>query len=107
MKPFTAEQAIDLLNALDLNNADLAKVATEVLHGRGFAVKIYGADDIRQRLYNTTALQAHYDDIIGHIMNGDDWATMEEEVYLEDGNIYALIEGTHGDHYEWFAPEAP
>ena len=101
---FTVEQAVDVLGALNLTDEEIAEVATTVLRNRGFAVKVFGRADVAHRVNQLDHLTAeNKENVINHILQGDDWQTMEEETYLEDGNFWALINGTKNDHPEWFA----
>lgn len=77
-----------------------------LLNKHGYAFKIWGPDDIERRI--DMMMQAEAFDrvevakVVSHVMEGDDWASQSEETYVDDANLYALIEGTRGDHPEWF-----
>jgi hypothetical protein len=80
--------------------------AKYLLNKHGYAFKIFTPEDVERRV---DALQdredldeVHVAKIVEHVVNGDDWQTLSEETAEDDANIYAIIEGTRGDHPEWF-----
>lgn len=101
------DEALQVVDGLELTDEEIAKLATKMLHARGFAVKIFGREDVAHRVNQLDHVTAeNKEKVIDHIMQGDDWVTMEEENHLEDGNFWALISGTRHDHPDWFESDA-
>jgi len=97
------DEALEVIDGLDLTDEEKEQVATKLLSRLGLAYRVWGADDIQRRLNILDAEPHDEAAIIKHVMEGDDWSTMSEETSTDDANLWYLIEGTRGDHPEWFA----
>lgn len=79
--------------------------AKYLLSKHGYAFKIFTPEDVERLL---EAVEDHdgagrdIAKIVEHVVNGDDWQTMSDVNDNDEQNLFALIEGTHGDHPEWF-----
>lgn len=94
-----AEVDSERIRVEDLN------AAKYLLNKYGYAFKIFTPEDVERRLLESEAYdQAGRDiaKIVAHVVEGDDWQTMAEETPEDDANIWAIIDGTRGDHPEWF-----
>jgi hypothetical protein len=79
--------------------------AKYLLNKHGYAFKIFGPEDVETLLQSAEDNDGAGRDIakiVSHVVEGDDWQTMADVTDGDEANLYALIEGTQGDHPEWF-----
>lgn len=81
--------------------------ARKLLARHGMVARIIGPDDVRARLVKLNKDPASYHCVnsrltVQHIIEGDDWPSLEEETVEDDAKLWAMIDGTAHDHPEWF-----
>jgi hypothetical protein len=100
----------ELKKELDAERTRIGDVnaAKYLLSRHGYAFKIFGPEDVERHLLSMEDNDGggrEIAKIVDHVVNGDDWQTMADVTDADEANIWALIEGTRGDHPEWFGPE--
>lgn len=96
------DEAMIVLEGLELTDDELATIAIKILEGQGCIVKIWEAESVRARVESIRPAVADVDAIVEHVVNGDDWENLLNTTAEEDTMIFEMIEGTRGDHPEWF-----
>lgn len=83
--------------------------ALATLRRYGYAVQVYGPDDVHKALtsyveYDADPVdtQTYRAEITQHIMEGDDWSDLSDKGIDAMEHLYNMIGGTHHDHPEWF-----
>lgn len=99
------DEAITVLEGLELTENELATIAIKILEAQGCIVKIWDADSVRARVETMLPVPTDVDAIVEHVVHGDDWEDLANTTGEEDSLIYEMIEGTRNDHPEWFGSE--
>jgi hypothetical protein len=103
----TLEAILNLKKELDAEmerEADMA-TAKALLNKYGYAFKIFTPDYVCRQLESDEDNDGGGRDIekiVEHVVKGDDWQTMADYNTEDMENLWAIIEGTRGDHPEWF-----
>lgn len=100
----TAQAEVD---AERIRREDL-NAAKYLLAKHGYAFKIFGPEDVERLLQAAEDQDGAGRDIakiVSHVVDGDDWGTMSDVNDNDEANLYAIIDGTRGDHPEWFGTE--
>lgn len=107
-KDMDLEHGYELLHKLQeltKQRDELAEIndALEVLNRHGVVYKVFTEEDVARRVAQIDDIKmSDRPKIVKHVVEGDDWSSMAEEVVEEDANIWAMISGTAQDHPEWF-----
>jgi hypothetical protein len=107
----TMEAILALKKELDAETEREADMITvrSLLAKHGCAYRIFTPDAVRRLLESaedSDGAGRDIESIVSHVVEGDDWHTMSDYTEDDEANLYALIEGTRGDHPEWFEGES-
>lgn len=104
------ETGYELLHKIkDLSDARdaLAEVeyALSVLDRHHVVYKVWSREDVLAKLAQFEGLSdAEMKLIVAHVTEGDDWASMSEVTSDDEVKLWGIIQGTAGDHPDWFPP---
>lgn len=83
--------------------------AKNILRNQGLAFRIYGRQDVDKMLdlyaqddNEPLDTRTFREEIVGHVMKGDDWQDLSKKGYDDEVTLWDIIEGTRHDHPEWF-----
>lgn len=107
------ETGYELLHKIkDLSDARDAvaevEYALSVLDRRGVVYKVWGREDVKKKLAEFPEFKnlsgARINAIVDHVTEGDDWVSMSEVTADDEVKLWGIIQGTAGDHPDWFPP---
>lgn len=102
------DEAMAVIDALELEDYELMALVTTALTRRGYAVKVFGPGDVERLLQSAEDNDGAGRDIakiVEYVVEGEDWPIMGDVTNEDEANLYALIAGARNDHPEWFGSE--
>lgn len=103
-------KASNITAYLDAQEMEMDKqAAIKLLERCGYAFRIYGREDV-DRMLDLLAqdenepldTRTFREEIVDHVMQGDDWPDMSKKGYDDETTLWNIIGGTRHDHPEWF-----